>query len=392
MVFRMQRITIFDRFFRAEKYWQTVPFRRLTPLLCAIFCLFGMIGFVMDLFALGQKPIVSVLAWTIFTGLMAVAYLLVITRAPRWILLPVVAHVLGSWTVAAGLHHFATLQVHPSVESGVKNAGVWILVLSMLAIVFFLVFIQREGRQAVRIQTELALAHGIQQTLVPRIDERFAGLEIYGVSIPSEKVGGDLVDVMPLEDGSVLAYVADVAGHGLAAGILMGMLKTAIRTQLPDSPSLTALFQRLNEVLPALKEPHTYATCAALRISRGPDQCFAVEYAIAGQPPLLHLCAASRRITTLSDPQFPIGLVPGVTYSSRSLDVRTGDLLAVATDGLLDAEDASGEAFGLDRLTSLVLQNSAEPLATLAERIHQDSHHGYRQEDDQTLLLIRFAG
>jgi len=351
-----------------------------------------MIGFVIDLFSLGQKPIVTVLAWTLFTGLMAVIYLLVLTRAPRWVPVPIAAHLLGSRLIASALHHLGSWQVRPTIESGVKSAAVWILSLSMLACVFFLVFIQKEGRQAVRIQTELALAHRIQETLVPKIDERLPGIEIYGASVPSDKVGGDLVDVVALRDGAVIAYVADIAGHGLPAGILMGMLKTAVRTQLPDVPSLTALFERLNEVLPALKEPHVYATCTALRISPAkPDASVMVEYAIAGQPPLLYVCAASGRIITLSDEQFPIGLIPNVTYSSRHLQVQAGDLLVIATDGLLDAEDTRGEPFGLDRLGSLLFEEVAEPLSQIAERIRKVSRSAYRQLDDQTLLLIRFA-
>jgi stage II sporulation SpoE-like protein len=393
----MPRTTIFDRFFRTPErrqkfiYLQTVPVRRLVPLLCAIFCLFGMIGFIIDLFQLGQKPILNVLLWTLFTGLMAVGYLLVLTRTPRWIAVPIAAHFAGSWVVASCLHYLDTWQVQPTIESGVKIAAASLLFLSMLACFFFFVFIHGEGQRAVRIQTELALAHGIQETLVPEIDEELPGMEIYGATVPSDQVGGDLVDVVRLRDGSVIAYVADIAGHGLPAGILMGMLKTAVRTQLPDVPSLTALFQRLNEVLPALKEPHAYATCTALRIlNSGPDQSWAVEYALAGQPPLLHVCAASGRITSLSEEQFPIGLVPNVTYSSRCLPVQAGDLLVIATDGVLDAEDARGEAFGLDRLGLLLLEDVASPLGQIAERIRKVSS-AYRQVDDQTLLLVRFA-
>jgi hypothetical protein len=91
---------------------------------------------------------------------------------------------------------------------------------------FFVIFIQTEGRQTIQAQTELALAHSIQETLVPRLDLTLANCRIFGISIPSDKVGGDIVDVVLLPDGSVAAYVADVAGHGLQAGILMGMVKT----------------------------------------------------------------------------------------------------------------------------------------------------------------------
>jgi serine phosphatase RsbU (regulator of sigma subunit) len=225
---------------------------------------------------------------------------------------------------------------------------------------FFLIFIQGEGRQSVRIQTELSLAHGIQGTLVPEIDERRSGIEIYGATVPSDKVGGDLVDVVPLRDGTVVAYLADIAGHWLPAGILMGMVKTAVRTQSAHSSSPTALFESLNEVLPGVKEPQMYATCTALRIANlERSETAVVEYAIAGQPAMLQV-SASKHVTALSDEQFPLGLPPNVAYTSKQLEMRLGDVL-VATDGLLEAEDAKGEAFGLERLALVLLENLTAP-------------------------------
>lgn len=98
-------------------------------------------------------------------------------------------------------------------------------------------FLTGEGLANLRLQTELALAHEIQTVLVPPISYKGAEFEAYGRSIPSEKVGGDLVDIV--EAGGLLAYVADVSGHGLPAGQLMGMLKTAVRVafQLRRSPA-----------------------------------------------------------------------------------------------------------------------------------------------------------
>src|SRR4029077_18698257 len=78
------------------EYFRDVPLRRLTFLLFAIFCLFGMLGFLIDLIELGRKSLPEVLVWTIFTGGMAVFYLLTIIRAPRWILFPLAVHVTGS--------------------------------------------------------------------------------------------------------------------------------------------------------------------------------------------------------------------------------------------------------------------------------------------------------
>jgi len=376
---------------RTFVYWQTTPLRRLAFLLLALFCLFGMIGFIVDLFALGQKPVITVIIWTVFTGAMAVTYLLMVIRAPRFLLLAVIVHLLGSRLIAYGIHQLPGLLDHPPSASGVRTAAMAVLVLSMASCLFFLIFIQHEGRHSMRVQTELSLAHSIQQTLVPKITAEYPSLEIYGASVPSEKVGGDIVDMVSLPDGGLFAYVADIAGHGLSAGILMGMLKTSVRTQLLDQSCPTVVFERLNRVLPTVKENHMYATCTALRLpATDSSGCLAIEYAIAAQPPILHYSSESQCVTRLGDEQLPIGLLPEASYRSHQLQVRQNDLLLIATDGILDAENRSGEAFGLTRLEDVLLRHHGSTLADIADSIHKTLRASYQQADDQSLLMVRF--
>jgi hypothetical protein len=373
-----------------SNYWRTVPLHRFTYLLLAIFCMFGMVGCFVDLLSLGKRPLLIVLAWTIFSGMIAAAGVLTGFRAPRRLWIVLVVWVLGSRLISALIHHFGSELARPSMEQGVRAATIACMVLSLAAYIFFMQFIQNEGKHAVRMQTELALARGIQQTLVPAIEWRSPRIEIYGVSVPSAEVGGDLVDVVPLPDGSVFAYVADVSGHGLPAGILMGMIKTAVRTQLFDLPSPTAVFERLNEVLPAVKEQHMYATCTALRIfPNGHEGPCRVEYAIAGQPPMLHASHCSAAVSSLADQQLPLGLLAGPPYQGHSVEMPPGDTILVATDGILEAEDKDGTEFGLKRLQTLLVENCSQPLATIAERIHAALSASYAQVDDQSLLLVR---
>jgi sigma-B regulation protein RsbU (phosphoserine phosphatase) len=262
------------------------------------------------------------------------------------------------------------------------------MILSFLAYACFMKFIQGLGSRAVRMQTELAIAQGIQKTLVPVIDLRAGGVELYGVSVPSAEVGGDLVDAVPLSDGSIFAYVADVSGHGLPAGILMGMIKTAVRTQLIDLPMPSAIFERLNTVLPAVKEPHMYATCTALRILDSANRtALHVEYAIAGQPAMLH--ASSAGISRLADQQLPLGLLAGPPYSNHDVELRPSDVLLVATDGILEAANKSGTEFGLEQLERILLERRLQPLSDIAKSIHLALAGNYVQDDDQSLLLLR---
>jgi|HubBroStandDraft_4_1064222.scaffolds.fasta_scaffold03617_6 hypothetical protein len=374
----------------SSNYWLTVPVHRLTYLLLAIFCMFGMVGCFVDLLALGEHPLPFVMVWTIFSGAIAAAAILTAFRAPRRLWIVVVAWIVGSRLLDTAMHHFPLEITHPSMEHGVRTATVACIILSIGACIFFLQFIQNEGRHAVRMQTELALAQGIQQTLVPIIDLRSGVVEIYGVSLPSAEVGGDLVDVVPLPDGSIFAYVADVSGHGLPAGILMGMIKTAVHTQLFDLPSPVAVFDRLSEVLPAVKEPHMYATCTALRIfANESDRTCRVDYAIAGHPPMLHASASTTAASQLTDQQLPLGLLAGPPYKGHTVELALDDLLLIATDGILEAETKDGVEFGLEQLGSLLMENRTQPLATIARSIHQALSASYTQTDDQSLLLIR---
>jgi len=376
---------------QTRAYWRTVPLHRLAYLLLAIFCLFGMVSCFIDLFSLGQKPYLTVLIWTPFTGAMAVGYVLALSRAPRYVFLVLAIQVLGSRLVDAAIHRFAGPLNHPTIEEGVRNATIACVILSLGAFVFFLKFLLSEGRHVVRIQTELAIAHRIQQTLVPVIEWQSSNLEIYGSSLPSTEVGGDLVDVVPLSDGSVFAYVADVSGHGLPAGILMGMIKTAVRTQLLDLPSPTAVFERLNEVLPAVKEPHMYATCTALRIRPAGDgvPC-RVEYAIAGQPAMLH-SSSDGHVSQLADQQLPIGLLAGPAYNGHEVYLQPGDVLLIATDGILEATNKAGDEFGLDQLEGILSESRSQGLAAIAHNIHAALSGSYAQDDDQSLLLVRLT-
>lgn len=367
-------------------YFRKLPLRRLTSLVLAIFCLFAMFAFLIDLLGDARKPPLVVFSWTVFTGAMAVLYFIALTRARRLFLAVVGVHLLGSWLVSSFIHLLTGQLVNTSAEQGVHRAAIAILLLSTSSCGLFLHFILREGRRSIRLETELSFAHGIQHTLVPPIDCRAPQCEIYGISQPSEKVGGDLVDAVLLADGSVFTYVADIAGHGLPAGILMGMLKTAVRTHLLDNPGPAALFDRLNLVLPAVKEPNMYATCAAIHIA--PDGS-AIEYAIAGHPSILHAQPRNGRTDCLSDEQFPLGLLPAPRWKSHMLAPSAGDVFLITTDGVNETASEDGHEFGLDRLRQFLEKDVRRPLPALSADILAAVNAFGPSQDDRTLLLVR---
>jgi len=378
------------------QHFQSLPIGRQLPLFLAVFCLFTVIGFFSDLLNLGHVPYAVVLLSAFSSGVIAMLYLLVATRYPGYYNYILTALQLLYWFAFGYITRFLIEHLHlrpVATETGVRFAGIAIFIAVILSYLLFIWFIRGEGQEAYRIKNELRLAHSIQEMLVPPIHMRIPQFEIYGRSDPSDKVGGDLVDALQMEDGSCVAYVADIAGHGLQAGILMGMLKTAARTALLDggasSPHavLPTLMERLNRVLPCVKEPQMYATFAGFRLNSDGT----VFYALAAHPPILqyNAHASEQPVASMSAQQFPLGLLPVNGFSSEVTTMAAGDLLIAVTDGILEACNQSEEEFGLERLQRVILENCAASLPALSEKILDAARSFGMQTDDQTLLLIR---
>ena len=152
-----------------------------------------------------------------------------------------------------------------------------IIIQLVLGYIFLIQFIMTEGTRHVRLKTEMNLAKELHDILVPTINLKNGNWEIYGRAIPTEEVGGDLVDIY--ENGNELTcYIADVSGHGVAAGLLMGMFKTSIHTYLQSNASIATIFNNCNKVLYRLKKQSMFITCACIRFFS--DNV--AEYSIAG--------------------------------------------------------------------------------------------------------------
>lgn len=373
---------------------RTVPLSRLWVLLLAAFLLFSIPGFYSDIMSHGVYPYAVALLVAAITGLNAAIWVFAFARLPAVVIpaLILVQFFLGriATLAANAVAHAFNLHGVPS-EQGIRFAATCMLIASIASYVAFVTFIRTEGKQSLRLRNELELAHGIQRTLVPTIEIRTRRFEVYGISQPSENVGGDLVDAVHLSNGDLVAFLADVSGHGLSASILMGRVKTAARTALLDAcdrepaETLPSLLNRLNTVLPQVKEPTSFVTFTGFRL--GADGT--VFCALAASPPLVHWHAAAQSISQCDEPQFPVGLLPVPQFDGFALEASPGDLFVVATDGILEVADKSGEEFGIERLNSLIAAGPRDPLPQIAFRILDAARSFGRQLDDQTILLAR---
>jgi serine phosphatase RsbU (regulator of sigma subunit) len=152
----------------------------------------------------------------------------------------------------------------------------------------------------------VAFAAEMQSTLVPPLCYRGDCVEAHGRCIPKDEIGGGLMDLV--EDGpEVVSYVSDVSGHGLRAGVLMGMIKTGMRYGVLLRRPLRNLVSGLNRLLPLVKEPSMFATLAA-----------------------------SRFVISRYSQQFPLGLPADEAQASRRIRFDAGGIFVLPTDGAVE--------------------------------------------------------
>jgi serine phosphatase RsbU (regulator of sigma subunit) len=259
--------------------------------------------------------------------------------------------------------------------------GVGAILTLMTGLRLFMYFINSSAARYLRARTEIELASEIHRVLVPPIERRIGDVEFYGWSFASGEVGGDLVDVVD-HAGGWLGYVADVSGHGVASGVVMGMFKSALRARVISDEGLPALLADLNDILIPLKPSASYVTFAGVRSSGSSIEC-----AVAGHHPVMRVRGA--QVEEITAPQRAVGMFPDSTFEAQVIDWQPGDLLALVTDGLLEVFDSENRELGLAWARQVLAAHADRPLAEIAERLLAGARAHGPQADDQTLLLIR---
>jgi sigma-B regulation protein RsbU (phosphoserine phosphatase) len=198
-------------------------------------------------------------------------------------------------------------------------------------------------------------------------------------------VGGDLVDVIAC-NGHWLAYVADVSGHGVPAGVLMAMIKSSMRTAARLHPGSEGLLEEVNDVLCSLKAPNMFATLGFVTYS--PNE--RLHYSLAGHLPILRW--RDEKVDALTAQNLPLGVFLNRTFETKSLDLNNGEVLAIISDGLTEIFNKNSEELGFTAISDVFRDKGTRPLAEIGAAIfNRADRHGPRS-DDQSLLLIRRMG
>jgi sigma-B regulation protein RsbU (phosphoserine phosphatase) len=242
------------------------------------------------------------------------------------------------------------------------------------------------------LERELELAQSVQRSLLPQRLEDIPGLEVAAFSRPAQIVGGDYFDFFEYQNGANGVAIADVAGHGVSASLLMSSVQTLLRTLAPAHISPAAVMQQIHHLY---RHNIRFTTFVTLFMGAyDPENCL-FTYSNAGHnPPLVIRKAVDGKgeVAWLQPTGPAVGLVEEADYGEETVSLSPGDVVLMYTDGVTEAINSNNQEFGQERLAELAKQHSALPAKEALGKIRQGLREFTEEtplEDDTTIVIFR---
>lgn len=248
-----------------------------------------------------------------------------------------------------------------------------------------------------RLRRELALAAEVQRRLFPEGPSSSPFVELAGYCQPARMVGGDYYDFLAFQNGQVGLAVADVAGKGMAAALLMSTLQASLRAQVaacaPDvsaDGTLAALVSNLNLLLCNATGPASYVTFFYAQFDPTARR---LVYVNAGHnPPIFLRAGHPDDFQSLSSGGTVVGLFEHCAYEQEAVQMGAGDVLLAYTDGLSEALDVKGEEFGEARVRRALAESAWMTVEGIRDEIVlrvQEWCRDAPQHDDLTFIVVK---
>ena len=247
--------------------------------------------------------------------------------------------------------------------------------------------VQRRAREA-----EMASAAAIQRAMLPSTlpDDEFTNsqLDIFARMIPAREVGGDLYDILKLDENRVIITIGDVCGKGVPASLFMAMTQTVMRLVVRSSQDLGTEVASANNLLTANNRETMFTTlfCGVFDVSAG-----TLTYCNCGHNPPLVLRRGESTFETLRPSGPALGIMEDISYKPGSVTLAPGDVLLLYTDGVTEAENRQSAQFGETRLEQAILAVHDQPARRIVEHLVErviDFADGAPQSDDITCIAV----
>jgi serine phosphatase RsbU (regulator of sigma subunit) len=270
------------------------------------------------------------------------------------------------------------------------------IALIVLGYIFFVRAFSQEMEKRAAMESELKVAHRIQASLLPLRERKIQGWHLFGTVRPASTVAGDYFDYLELADGRLGVLIADASGHGVAAGLMMAMLKSQLSNMTIEDNDPAILLQRLNRGVRRLAPKHMFVTAALVILPKvNMASPFQIEVVTVGHPPVLHYRASTKAVVEIRTPAFALGLNENLSVNPLKSTLETGDLLLLFTDGLFEQTNAKSNEWGMENVKMALKQFVHLTPPLLCEQILERGakHRGHQaQHDDITLVAVRPTG
>ena len=239
------------------------------------------------------------------------------------------------------------------------------------------------------LNSEVAMAAGIQRGLLPAAPPTVPGAGVSGWCLPAANVGGDYYDLLLDAEGRLTLLIADVAGHSIGSALLMAMARSVLRREASQGAGPAAVLDATNRAMYSdLVNAGLFITIFCARYTPADG---VLVYANAGHNPPFVLRGGGS-VEQLDADGAAVGFLPDVAFEERECALAPGEALLLYTDGVVEAPDGAGEQFGEERLAERATAargESAEQLVAAIVAAVDGYTGGGNQHDDVTLVALR---
>jgi sigma-B regulation protein RsbU (phosphoserine phosphatase) len=239
-----------------------------------------------------------------------------------------------------------------------------------------------------RLEEELSIAKRIQQSFLPRERPQLSGFDICGINIPSEEVGGDYYDFIPIIDNQTGIVIGDVSGKGIPAALIMASFRASLIAEIRNNYDIRSIMFKVNNLLFESTEPENYVT-ALYGVLDIKNRIFTFANGGHNAPMLRH---ADGNIEYLTQGGMALGALENSKYEERPVKLNTGEIIVFYTDGVTEAKNEKEEEFGTQRLKQVI--NISHPFS--ANQIMENIQNAVKTftndasyADDLTLVVIK---
>jgi len=242
-----------------------------------------------------------------------------------------------------------------------------------------------------KMERELELAARIQKDFLPKADPSCAELDIAGKNVPCLQVGGDYYDFLHIDDRRLGITVADVAGKGVSASLLMASLRAALQSEVRPDYRLSDMADKLNGFVHRSSAINSFITFFFAELDRATGE---LAYVNAGHNAPL-IIGGDGRVRTLPSTGLCLGMLPDMTYEACRDTLSPGEIMILYTDGLSESRNTEKEEYGSERLADVCRTRPKATARELMDAIFMDLDAftgASPAADDRTLVIVRRQG